>query len=83
MLRLILEVVPSGFEEQTRRLGEIRIINEAVGLDRLADEKGDYRVEALFDNHLDLTRLTRRIKGFDRSLGAWVLAKLALEELTK
>ena len=77
MLRLTLEVVPFGFEEQTRRLGEIRIIHEASRLDQ---EKADYRVEALFDTHIDATR---RIKDFDRSQGAWALVRMVLEELNK
>ena len=67
MLRVTLEKVPFGQEDQKRTIGSFTISNAGTGRLGMAD----YDVE--FPTHKDMSPFRVKIKNYPRLLGAWEL----------
>lgn len=75
MLRVTVELVPFGIEEEASTIGVMLIANDATG----TPKHGNY---AYAYNYTDRPDVPARgtIKRFDRSLGAWALIKKILND---
>lgn len=82
MLKIVVELIPGGFEQQRRTIGVMAISNESD----LADAS-DYRVDVMESfNPLsgDPARIGEcMVKGHDRRQSVWLLLEKACREIVK
>lgn len=78
MLRVTLEVVPFGVEEEAKVIGTMLIANDGTG----GYSVGNYAYALTYtDRPSDVA--TGTVKNFSRSLGAWSLVKKILNKRTE
>lgn len=77
MLRITVELVPFGEEENKRKIGEMIIINEGTHPD---PERGNYFVKVNSDTEQEIRF---NLKDYNRAYGFWRLIQLAIVEMWK
>ena len=78
MLRVTIELVPFGIEEEAREIGKMVIANDGAG----GYGVGHYAYAFTYTDH-PAEVATGTIKNFQRSLGAWSLVKKILNKRTE
>lgn len=75
MLRVTIELVPFGVEEEARPIGTMLIANDGTG----TPKSGNYAYAYNFTDRPDVPA-KGTVKRFDRSMGAWALLKKILND---
>lgn len=77
MLRVTIELIPFGNEENKRKIGEMVIANTGDGTGAL----GDYEAWTAPDSHSNEPLMFGKLKGYDRRQSVWELIRLMLESI--
>lgn len=75
MLRITVELVPFGNEEQKKKIGSMVIAN--VGM----NDDGTYNYDAVIapDSHSNTPKLTNKIRHWDRANSVWELISMTVK----